>query len=105
MGDLFVCASTSEAQGLTYIESLAAGLPVLCRRDECLDGLIINGKNGWQYDTEQEFVDLVDEFFASDDKTCTMSANAIATSQLYSIEVFAENAEAAYLACLGKAVA
>jgi len=105
MGDLFVCSSTSEAQGLTYIESLAAGLPVLCKRDECLDGLIVNGKNGWQYDAEQEFADLVDEFFASEDKIRTMAANAIATSQLYSIEVFAQSAEEAYLACLGQAVA
>ena len=105
MGDLFVCASTSEAQGLTYIESLASGLPILCKRDECLDGLVVNGKNGWQYDTMQVFADYVDEFFSSSDISRAMAKNSIITSRLYSIETFAESAEAAYLACLDKAVA
>lgn len=32
LGDLFVSASTSETQGLTYAEALAAGVPALCGR-------------------------------------------------------------------------
>ena len=40
LGDLFVTASTSETQGLTYFEALAAGVPVLCRRDPCVDGVV-----------------------------------------------------------------
>lgn len=39
-GDVFVSASTSEAQGLTYIEAMAAGLPLLCHADPCLDALV-----------------------------------------------------------------
>lgn len=37
LGDIFVSASTSETQGLTYVEAAANGLPLLCRRDPCLD--------------------------------------------------------------------
>ncbi len=55
-GDLFVSASTSETQGLTYAEALAAGLPLLCRRDECLRAVVEEDKNGWQYRTEEEFL-------------------------------------------------
>ena len=43
LGDIFVTASTSETQGLTYFEALAAGLPVLCRKDPCLEGVIEDG--------------------------------------------------------------
>ena len=55
-GDLFVSASTSETQGLTYAEALAAGLPLLCRRDQCLRAVVEEDKNGWQYRTEEEFL-------------------------------------------------
>ena len=37
---------TSETQGLTYIEALAAGVPALCRADPCLCGVIREGENG-----------------------------------------------------------
>ena len=49
LGDLFVSASSSETQGLTYVEALAAGVPALCRADPCLEGVIQDGENGWQY--------------------------------------------------------
>lgn len=49
LGDVFVSASTSETQGLTYIEALAAGVPALCRRDACLAGVVVDGVNGWQF--------------------------------------------------------
>lgn len=56
LGDLFVCASTSETQGLTYIEALVNFLPLLCRKDPCLEGVIEEGRNGFQYETEEEFL-------------------------------------------------
>ena len=38
--DAFVSASISETQGLTYIEAMAASLPVLARYDKNLEGII-----------------------------------------------------------------
>lgn len=55
VGDLFVCASTSETQGLTYIEALASGLPGLCRADESIEDVIIDGQTGYQYRSFKEF--------------------------------------------------
>ena len=55
MGDIFVSASRSETQGLTYIEALASGLPLLCRRDDCLNGVLLHDVNGFTYTTEAEF--------------------------------------------------
>lgn len=55
LGDLFVSASTSETQGLTYVEAAANGLPLLCRRDPCLCDVIREGENGFEYETDAEF--------------------------------------------------
>lgn len=56
LGDLFVSASTSETQGLTYIEAAANGLPLLCRQDECLQDVIQQGENGYEYSIDSEFL-------------------------------------------------
>ena len=58
LADAFVSASTSEAQGLTYIEALAAGLPLLCRDDPCVRTLITPGQDGWVYRTGAELMAL-----------------------------------------------
>ena len=50
LGDVFVSASTSETQGLTYIEASANGLPLLCRRDDCLRDVMEVGRNGFDYE-------------------------------------------------------
>lgn len=54
-GRIFVSASKSETQGLTYLEALAGGIPAVCRKDPCLEGVIQNGINGWQYETKEDF--------------------------------------------------
>ncbi len=56
LGDIFVSASTSETQGLTYVEAAANGLPLLCRRDSCLDEVIKEGENGYEYSSADEFL-------------------------------------------------
>lgn len=60
LGDVFVSASTSETQGLTYVEAAANGLPLLCRKDPCLDGVLVEGRNGWEYEAEEEFCEILD---------------------------------------------
>ena len=57
LADIFVSASTSETQGLTYIEAAANGLPLLCRRDDCLSGVIKEGVNGYEYTSQEEFLE------------------------------------------------
>jgi 1,2-diacylglycerol 3-alpha-glucosyltransferase len=55
IGDIFVSASLSETQGLTYIEALASGLPLLCRRDESLEDVVVEGRNGHLVDDADGF--------------------------------------------------
>ena len=97
MGDLFVSASTSETQGLTYVEALAAGVPALCRADECLDQVIREGENGWQYTNETEFRSRLEEYFADPARQRTMAKAALETAEEYSAELFAQRVEEIYL--------
>ncbi len=55
MADIFVSASTSETQGLVYVEAAANGLPLVCRKDPCLQGIIADGENGFVFETVEEF--------------------------------------------------
>jgi 1,2-diacylglycerol 3-alpha-glucosyltransferase len=59
LGDVFVSASTSETQGLTYIEAAANGLPLLCREDLCLKDVIKQGENGFEYRNADEFLEMI----------------------------------------------
>lgn len=61
LGDVFVSASTSETQGLTYIEAAANGLPLLCRQDDCLTDVLEEGQNGYEYTSAEEFLQAIDE--------------------------------------------
>ncbi len=101
VGDIFVCASTSETQGLTYVEALASGLPILCKKDECLDELIVEGYNGWQYDTKEDFIDRLNEYMAlSVDEKKKLSDNAFESSERYSARRFASDVVALYEKCI-----
>lgn len=62
--DIFVTASTSETQGLTYYEALANGTIALCRDDAVLDGVIKNGFNGFKYRDFKGFENFVERVFA-----------------------------------------
>ncbi len=53
--DIFVSASKSETQGLTYLEALAANIPILAQKDPCLNHLLIDGKNGKAFDNRETF--------------------------------------------------
>ena len=61
LGDVFFSASTSETQGLTYIEAAANGLPLLCRQDDCLADVLQEGENGYEYTSAEEFLRAIDE--------------------------------------------
>lgn len=65
LGDVFVSASTSETQGLTYIEAAANGLPLLCRQDDCLADVLQEGENGYEYTSAEEFLRAIDAMMSN----------------------------------------
>lgn len=92
--DLFINASLSETQGLTYIEALASSLPLLVRKDECLEGVVDNGYNGWEYESEDEFRAYLDLYLSSDESD--MRINALSRAREFSSSLFAERIERIY---------
>ena len=98
LGDLFVSASSSETQGLTYVEALAAGVPALCRADPCLSGVIRDGENGWQFRDFSDFMSKLEAFRAHPELRRALSEQAAASARDYSAEEFARRVEGLYLA-------
>lgn len=95
-GDLFVSASTSETQGLTFLEALSSALPMLCHKDDCLNGILINDVNGWQYETEAEFAKRLEWFMHHPGLWDGLRRRAAESGKHFSISAFAGNAELIY---------
>ena len=62
--DLFASASLSETQGMTFIEALASGLPLLVRYDEVLQDLVSEGEDGWFFKDPDDFVTKLKVFLS-----------------------------------------
>ncbi len=76
LGRIFVSASQSETQGLTYIEAMASGLPLLCRADECLHGVVQNGLTGYTYSSLDDFSSKLSMMIGNPDLTEHMGIRA-----------------------------
>ncbi|GLC29219.1 glycosyltransferase family 4 protein [Clostridium omnivorum] len=104
LGQVFATASTSETQGLTYIEALASSLPVVCRYDSCVDGLIVNNETGFTYTNEQEFTSYMTRIFYDNELRKRLSSGAIKMAEEYSAENFGQNISNVYLKNYSKCV-
>lgn len=96
LGDVFVCASNSETQGITYIEALACGLPALCRRDDCLSQVVTDGYNGFQYENYAYFKIHLDYILEQEERRLEMGRRGQEISSLYSTWNFCTAAEGIY---------
>lgn len=56
LSDLFLSASISETQGLTFMEAMASSVPILCRFDNNLVGIIENNRTGFFFVEESDFI-------------------------------------------------
>lgn len=95
-GDVFVNASNSETQGLTYLEALCAGLPLLVKNDECLNGVLKPQVNGVAYDTVEELGALMLQFECDRAHVMALHKGAQASAHEHSAEAFGREAESLY---------
>jgi len=96
LGDLFVSASTSETQGLTYIEAAANGLPLLCRKDPCLEEVLVEGHNGYEYEAEHDFCELLDTILQNPDWCRTAGQQSAEIAANFDKSSFADKIEDVY---------
>ena len=83
--DFFISASTSETQGLTYLESLASGTPIIAHGNPYLDNVINDKMFGTLYYEERDLAGAILEAVIA---TPDLDENSLAT-KLY--EISAEN--------------
>ena len=100
LGDVFVSASVTETQGLTFAEAMAAALPVIAMEDESIAGFVRDGYNGRLFHNVEELSDALYEVLSHTDYRNEMSQNAIHSIKPLSAETFGLNAEAFYLEIL-----
>lgn len=95
LGKVFISASTSETQGLTYIEALATGRPILVRNDKCLEGVLQQGINGYGYSDLMQFIMYYKKLFLEGEYNI-MAHNTVSSIDAYSSKRFAQNIEEIY---------
>ena len=61
--NVFATASTTETQGLTVIEAMAAGVPPLCIDDESFRGTVTDELNGRVFKNKEEYINQITEFY------------------------------------------
>lgn len=62
MADLYVNASDSESQGLTYLEAFANHLPIVAKRNDYLSEIMEDDSFGALFETESEFAQVVIDY-------------------------------------------
>lgn len=100
LGDVFVSASNSETQGLTYVEAAASGLPLLCREDLCLNDVIVQSENGYQYKNEEEFLNWLDSIMDNPEWRAAAAKKSEEIAESFDKSSFGDSVEKIYKSVL-----
>lgn len=101
LGDVFVNASHSETQGLTFIESMAFGVPVVCMKDPCVEGVVMNGDTGYACENHEEMVEAVAKVLTDKSLHSHLAEQGKAlVERRFTKEAFADAVEQEYLSAI-----
>lgn len=96
LGDVFVSASTSETQGLTFNESMAAGVPVVAKFDESIEDIIKDGETGLLFRDDSEIAETISRLFSNEGLREKLSRNGREEMEELSVSRFADRVERLY---------
>jgi len=97
LGDVFVCNSTTETQGLTYYEAMAAGIPIVARRDDCIKKILRDRVDARLFDTPDSIPEILSELLSDPAAARMYSVNAYTAVESYSSTAFGERVEDVYI--------
>lgn len=87
--NISISYSTSETQGLTVIESLAAGIPCLCINDDSYKKIIENDLNGYIFNTTEECIQYIEKIKNDKKLYQKLKNNSLESVKVFSSDVFA----------------
>jgi len=96
LSDIFATASTTETQGLTFAEAMAARLPVVVKKDKPFEKLVRDGETGFMFTHDHETADTLARALTQPELCRRIALNAFAAVQPLSAEVFGLELEAVY---------
>ena len=96
LGNVFCSASVSETQGLTFAEAMAGGIPVVAKKDECIENIIIHNETGLLFEQEDELPELLYRVLTERELSVRLSDASQKAMDRLSVENFANSVEALY---------
>jgi len=100
LGDCFVCASTSETQGLTYAEAMASKVPVAAQKDESIRELLKDGETGYLFDGAGDCAAVIKTVLSDKRRAEATAERAYESVGRLSAENFGRQIEAVYKKCI-----
>ena len=91
IADIFVNASKTETQGLTFIEAMAASVPIIARYAPNLAEYIHSNENGILIKKDEELAASILNILTNETLKDNLIKNGISTAEKFSSKVFADN--------------
>ncbi len=93
LGDVFISPSDTETQGLTFIEAMSQGCPVIAIKARGPSDFIVHNTNGFFSKTLEpsEFEQLIDNVLQNPEKYESIRKNAVKTAEKYNYDAFRKN--------------
>ena len=87
-------ASVTETQGLTVLEAMASGLPVVARQDPSFSSMIRDGVDGFLFSSQEELTAALVRLLSDETIARTLVEGAGEKVRAFSAEAFGKGIEA-----------